>query len=1034
MIAQAITPRRLFGAVFAAVLLVALGLPLASSNAKPSEFISLSATSKPGDSRVYITLTSNNLTQDINKRQARRLAREQRSAARAREIAQVNPYIVTEQEKRAARSIERSRNQGLAALRAAAEPDAAANEQIARLIKRGGGEIHFSTPLPNSITATVSPRLLSLLERNPLVESVQPAGPAPHLMNSPVDGSETWHTNGFTGNGSSADGNGGPDFAVVDAGIRTSHLAFRTRLPGDPNNGPATGPTRITSPPGRAFFGGSEHGNTVAATVANTDLTQPVWPYNKGLAYGIDKVYDPYQAQSGFFWIEGVTYNGEPGVSDLPEAVNYSSGLYEDTTDFNPTWIFMDNQVATFGMTYSISAGNCGVEGGGFTGCSVIGQGPHRVSTPGNNHNSITVGGLDYNGDIYNSSVWIPWANSSPGPTWGGRKKPDLIHKVTASAGGPSQQNDLDYVNPDSGTSFAAPNASAGALLLASVGVYQPTAQKAILINTATPIQSQTYWTPKSGWGALDLDAAFHQRGNYASSSITPQSENGVRFFRATGVTSGDRSTLVWNRRLATGTTYRPLTNLDLSQHNQATGATTATGGSDAADSVDTDQTISANNPMPGSGTDGGDNVEQVRSTSSGTQVLKVKNMGTIDGLPAEPFSIASKNPLTPLATPVPEVTLTASPTPAGTGQNVTVTADVTNSSPDIALTGTQVTLTPPSGVSITGGTPTQVIGALAAGDNDTVVWQVQGTTEGLKSLSADSEGSAYGETFTATDTDDLTVDSSPPTASVTGPGEWSPSSNATFNWGANDASGIASYDVSTSIGGAAPTLVMDDTSDTSASFSAPEGVGITVYVTAKDNAGNESAAASASTTIDAVPPTITLGAPVISRGSATASVSGSNLGSPVSIAAAFAPSPITPLLPLAGSTVSYRNPTAKAISATLRASATDALGRVASAATVVLVPSKWTLASPKISKPKSRTGVTTIAGTISRSARGKVRISVKRFGANRTKRVSRTAAIKRGKFSTRMKLAAGRYRVTVTYPGSLNVLKASTTRRFSVR
>ncbi len=1031
--------RRLIAIICAAVLITASAAPHLLRSAGAASIVPTSKADQrlsaaTGDVRIYIGLSSNNLSKDLAKRQSAQLVRQARITTRARARASANPYMLTKQERDAARNVEALRNQGLPALRRAAEPDALANELVAALIKHGGGEVHQSSPLPNSITATVPAQLIPILSRSALVASIIPAGGEAFPMNSPVDGSETWHQNGFIGNGPSADGNGGPDFAAIDAGIRTTHLAFRTRLPGDPTNGPATGPSRITSPPGRTFFGGSDHGNTVAATVANTDLTQPVWPYYKGLAYGIDKVYDPYQAQSAGFWLTGITYAAETGVTDLPEAINYSAGLYEDTTDFNPAWVYMDNHVASFGITYSISGGNCGVEGGGYTGCSVMGQGPHRVSTPGNLHNTITMGGLDYNGDIYNSSVWIPWANSSPGPTWGGRKKPDLIHKVTGSGGGPSQLSDTDYVNTGEGTSFSAPHASAGALLLASTGVYQPTAQKAILINTATPIQGQTYWTPRSGWGALELDGAFHQRANYANGTITGSTDNGVRFFLATGIESNDRSTLVWNRRTATANTYHPLTDLDLSQHNEATGVSTATGGSDAADSVDTDQTASTDNPMPGSGTDGGDNVEQIRATSHGTQVLKVKALSAVTGIAAEPFSIASAKPLTALETPVPNVELAVAPTTAGVGGTTVVTATVTNTSSDIALTGASVTLNPPSGVSITSGSATQAFGTLGVDSAAVAIWQVEGSTSGVKTLMATANGTAYGEDFDGEGEATLNVDGTPPVVQINGPGQWSAHANAHISWTATDDSAVASYDVSTSINDAPAQLILDDTTSTSSSFTAPEGARLTVYVTARDVADNESAPISVSTVIDAIAPVVSVTPTEIVRGRSAATVSGHNVGSPITLHGVFSADASAPLTALSSLTVTYFNSSRSTQRATARATATDALGRVASAAASVDVPSRYSPARLKLGKPRVRKRSLWISGKISRSARGRVTIKITRIGRTGTKRKVIRASIRAGKFSARTKLREGRYRIRASYSGSPVLARASASRRIEFK
>lgn len=984
--------------------------------------------------RVFIMLRSNNLSTDAAARSAALAAASSRDSESARKRASANPYLLTDQERRAARRIERARTKALSAIRNAAEPDVLASETVASIIKHGGGEVHSAAPLPNTITATVGPRLLRALSASKLITSIVPASPEPQPMSSPIDGSETWHTNGFTGNGTSADNKGGPDYVPADAGVRTTHLAFRTRLPGDPANGPATGPTRITSPAGRTDFTGSEHGNTVAAIVATTDLTiDGLWRYPKGLAYGIDKVFDPHQAKSHWHWLTGITYQSEPGITDLPEAINYSAGVYNNTQDFDPIWSSYDGYVANLGITFSISGGNCGVAPSTYSGCLSIGDGIKRISAPGTNFNAITVGGFDTNGDPYNSNVWIPWPNSSPGPTWGGRKKPDLLSSPFGYTSGPNDQNDTTYENTGVGTSYAAPVASAGALLLASTGVYQPTAQKAILINSATPIQGQTYWTPTSGWGVIDLDAAFYQRGNYANGSITPQGENGVRFFRATGVTSGDRTTLVWNRRTVPPSSYRALTDLDLSQHNQATGATTATGGSDAGDSVDTNQTVSAANPLPGNGIDGGDNVEQVRSTSSGTQVLKVKALSSIDGLAAEPFSIASKNPLTPLETPVPDANIELDNDVVKPGETVTVYADITNTSSDIDLTNAQVTLDAPDGVAITGGAM-QELGTVEAGDTAGVIWQVEGSAEGAKELTVNVEGVAYNETFTDAASINFYVDDTSPIVSVTGPGEWSATANPEFNWSAEEAGDLDGYDVSTSVGGAAPTLVSADTMSTSGSFTAPEGEKLTVLVTATDIAGNTSTAASASTTIDAVPPEIRIVEMTKSLGHAVARVDAHNVGSPLTVLGAFSTSLAAPLKPITGGTLEFTNSTAKPVEAFLRVTAKDALGRSADATSNIIVQSKLKPARLVLAKPRSKAGVTTIRGSLDRAVRGRVLITVRRIGKKGTKKRSVRAPIRRGTFSAKLRLAPGRYRIRVNSPQTSRLRGEVVTKRIFVR
>ena len=333
-----------------------------------------------------------------------------------------------------------------------------------------------------------------------------------------------------------------------------------------------------------------------------------------------------------------------------------------------------------------------------------------------------------------------------------------------------------------------------------------------------------------------------------------------------------------------------------------------------------------------------------------------------------------------------------------------------------------------PAGVSIVSGSVTQTFGTLAADDSASAVWQVQGDTDGIKTFTASAQGTAYGETFTDAGSDDLTVDNTAPTVSVNGPGVWSASASPEFTWSAEDASGVASYDVFTSIGGAAPTLVADDTTDTSGSFTAPEGINLGVIVTAKDNAGNQSAAVGANTTIDAIPPTISITPPSISRGTATAFVQAQNVGSPIIVSGVASPSPGTEEL-IPSMVLSYINGSVKAVSVTFRASANDAFGRKAAATVVTRVPSRWIPAAIKLSKSRSKAGITTLRGSIAKAATGIVKITATRVGKSRTKRRSKDAIIESGKFSTRLRLAPGRYRVKVLYLGNRTVRKSSTRR-----
>lgn len=943
-------------------------------------------------------------------------------AAKARQLAQSNPGKKTAEVARIASLMDAERNAALQSVRRELAPDLRRNDRVQTAIRALRGEVIDSSIAPSTVTAVIDATRLKELARVRGVVGAR-ASSKPVSMNSPVDGSQTWHDAGFTGAGSSADGLGGPDYLAFDGGVRLTHQAYRRRQVGDPANGVGSGPSIVVTPAGRsAAYNGDEHGNAIGASVASTDTTisattgppfPPTWTLKKGLAFGLDKLEDPVQAQSPTRWSVGLPQGSEAGVLDLPEVLNYSAGSYMDTTDWSDQFA-NDAIVANFGITNTVSAGNCGAVPSGYTGCNNPGDTTHRVSAPGTGFNTITLGGIT-TPDPYNSGSWLPWDNSSPGPTWGGRKKPDLVSTVNASVC-PNFTSDTTYGSCGTGTSFAAPKAAAGAVLLASTGVYSPVAQKAILINSATPIQSQTYWTPRTGWGALNLDGAFYQRGNYQNGSVTPTGSNGVRFFKQLGVAPGDRTTLVWNRRMfngLSGTGYT-VTDLDLAQVDATSGSSTAFGGSDAADTVDTNQTVTSDNPMPGNGTDGADNVEQVRSTSSGTQIYKVKAMSTIDGASSESFAVAGAHAVQALQTPIPSVALSASPTLTTAGAAVTVTANVTNQSADLASSGVSVTLSLPSGVALSSGTATQSIGALGAGASAVRTWTATGSIDGAAVLSAAASGTTYGETFSGSGQTTLTIDALPPELAVNGPGPWSALPAPTFSWSATDVSGVDHYDVELARGGGAFTSLLPATALTSTSVSGAEGEQLSLRVRAVDTTGTTSAWKQVDTTIDAVLPAITIGtASFPSKSTVVVPVAAANVGSPLTTTYAFGLSSAA-LKPLTSASATFSNGAAFDVTATLRVQAVDALGRVATELHTYKVPTSLKSPGLKISSAKYKRGVVTVSGRVASSVK-RVSVTVKRRGSKGTKSAKKSVSVRSGRFSVKLKVKPGKYKATVT-------------------
>jgi hypothetical protein len=247
---------------------------------------------------------------------------------------------------------------------------------------------------------------------------------------------------------------------------------------------------------------------------------------------------------------------------------------------------------------------------------------------------------------------------------------------------------------------------------------------------------TQAGWQPDWGWGELDLTDALAQRLNYASGSVPGGS---ARFYGATVQSTGDRATLTWNRRVSgcvlpgcgPDQTASTLTNLDLKQLDPSTCA------------VQTSSTSTI------------DNVEQVRApaASSGQPVLyDVRASSSVDGLSAEPFALAATQALTPLASPTPTVALSASSNEVEPGQDVTVTAAVTNASADLSGDSASVTLTLPAGVELVSGEQTQQLGSLStsgqAGDSATASWVVRAISDGNYTLSASTDAQHCTEHF----------------------------------------------------------------------------------------------------------------------------------------------------------------------------------------------------------------------------------------------------------------------------------------------
>jgi hypothetical protein len=967
--------------------------------------------------------------------------------------------------RRVAIAQERGRERSIRRLNTSATDEVAKTQaRLTGLVKRLGGRVSYALPMPSMVFAELPGDAIEDLRRSPLVQAVEPVADRNYLGVAEISGADTWHTAGCTGAGASdacpntsspsvetgptdaTSGQGGPDVAVDDQSISDHHWAFT----GGPTPSLGRSPA-IVQPAGRPDINGSApgntngslHGNTIASVIATKQ------PDRRGVAYGVDKILDPVApAIAANLWLLGLPFNGNPGTTDLPESWNKSYGFFgvayhgvDDIVSDQQA----DMEASQYGIGQAISAGNDGPYssfGGTVRPYDSPGDADQQARTthPCVAFNAICTGAVWGTVDYDPANDFVT-EFSSRGPTVGGRKKPDLVAHVGSSWGCPfggyvTYDSDYDDFSYDAfhgwrypsicgvGTSYAAPFVAGGQLLLSGVGVTSPMAQKAILINSAFSIDSeqdtdsaaQEYWTPDVGWGELDLDVAYQQRGKWRLGTTEGMPYNNAAFFRVNGQSAGDRTTLVWHRRAivddpSTLTTLAfTTTDLDLYQLSLAgadndkdvCGASTSCG---VDLSEDSDTGVKLVQPVPGptglvpvTGTTGPsgivtkwdaqdtstDTVEQVRANTGGDSIIKVKASSTVDGANSEDFAIASTQPLIPLATPTidaPAPDLSDSVT--SSGQSITVEADFNNQSSGadlvqgLDLHNAQVTINLPAGVDLVSGAATQGVGTLVAGETDQGSWTVQSTNSGAHPITFTAQGSRFGTTFSSTSQPTiLTADSEAPTVQVTAPSGWQGQRTNPVGWVIADTlTGVASVEVDASIDyGPFQPVYIGSNAEGNAHISAPEGASVTTRVRATDGQGNQSDYETATWQVDGDPPTLTLTTPppVLYGESAIVTVSALNNGSPMATSFRLGQDPATPFTPLLSQSVTLP---AVNVQAFVEVRATDGLGRtVAQSAMVESVPHPTRLdARIRRSGRRSR-----IEMRVSRPADGYVSVRVK--------------------------------------------------------
>ncbi|MFK7887815.1 MAG: S8 family serine peptidase [Gammaproteobacteria bacterium] len=501
---------------------------------------------------------------------------------------------------------------------------------VLRLIQNAGGTIHAKVPFMNAVSATVNSALLNQLAKLDSVATVMldPEQDLELNISVPSVGFPTWW------NGATAFDGGAYDVAVIDSGVQQNH----------PNLAPAAFYTNSGS-----TADGDGHGTHVAGIIASTHAT------HRGGAFGLDAL---IWARSGN---QSLTMNNmhwaAAGAVQSPEAVNHSLGYgVANVDDYNANDSFYDAYIQTYDISVAKSAGNSGWSNTAPT-----------ITHPAPAYNLLAVANMD-DRDTMSRADDVRSSSSSVGPTVSGRRKPDIsapgtdiISTNNSWAGGASGNSDPNCWNDAarngdnfmrcSGTSMAAPHVAAAGVLLNDGGVFDPMAQKAVLINTADAWTSNntsttsddgpvtgSLWDKSYGWGYLDMSESHFNRGDYFLDTVTPRNDTNVpndyKLYRGV-MFGGEKATLVWQKRAGTYVAGLPsqnrygLSDLNLRLYNNDTGVV-----------VDSDL-------------DANDNVHQVDADAPTDAIIKVYAWSTsFSGTGSEPYALATEENFAEVAPP----------------------------------------------------------------------------------------------------------------------------------------------------------------------------------------------------------------------------------------------------------------------------------------------------------------------------------------------------------------------------------------------
>jgi serine protease AprX len=624
---------------------------------------------------------------------------------------------------------------------------------LVQLVTRVGGRINFADH-PSGIAANVPSDALETIAAHALVRMVVIDHATDHELNIsvPTAGHDSWWT------ASSPIDGGAFDFGIVDTGVQQNHPAFSNVNIFYTNSG-ATTDSEIPS----------GHGTHVTGIVASSDSL-----YTGG-AFGLDAIIWAY---SGGVCCQSTTLANMDwlvtGAAQTPEVVNHSLGYGSAaSTDYSANDSFYDAYVDNFDVMVTKSSGNSGWSNDFPT-----------LTHPATAYNLLTVANMD-DQDTTTRDDDVRLTNSSVGPTSGGRLKPDISAPGTGILSTNSSWADAganDFITK-SGTSMAAPHVAAGIILMEDGGNNTPMAQKAVLINTADAWTSEdtwgtsddgpvsgSYWDKSYGWGYLDMDEAYFNRGDYFLDSIVGRNDTNVaddyKLYSGTMFVN-EKATLVWEKRAgiyvagAPSTSQHVLTDINLRLYNEDDGLL-----------IDSEYSII-------------DNVHQVASNGTIDAMIKVYSWSTtIEGTTSEPFALATEENFTTVTPPDFAIGWSR---PNWVGPNQTFDFDVIiENLGGAAAHDTVVVLENISGVT---GESLQNIGTVAAAESSGHVYTLStsGLAAGFYPIDINVVSFSYDETFARDLTANIQVEANPPISGCTMVAPYTNSTTLPISWTASD-------------------------------------------------------------------------------------------------------------------------------------------------------------------------------------------------------------------------------------------------------